>query len=296
MRFRNSLNVVVHVGPQGVKGPNRGPAPPDELGPCVGQDEVLDTLLRLVEDMRVECLGHLTPVLHAILDGSHRGDRLLGGLRVGGRGGLAEVEGGGGVSLALLAVQDAGGAFENDVELLQFLGRDVHGELGVADTDELGVDVQGAVEAVADEVLVVAVPGSGDVAEDRGHGLLPLADAGQEGDVLAGEVVQSGEALQRGRVAVQDVLQSGHGQNTSVGAVALDGAVGGLPAGQHGVDHGGHRVQGLGLILGALLGLPLCDGIESLLTEGLVTQHFPGRNEDGENLDEEDRETNPVIA
>jgi hypothetical protein len=45
------------------------PTAPDKLGPRVGEDEVLDTLLRAVEDRGTEYLWDPTPILRTVIDG-----------------------------------------------------------------------------------------------------------------------------------------------------------------------------------------------------------------------------------
>ena len=159
------------------------------------------------------------------------------------------VEGGGGVdALALLAVDETSGALEDAFELAQFLGRDVHGELGVADADEFGINVQGAVEVVADHISAVTVTGEGAVTQSCGQRVLPLGEASQEDDVLAGEFAEGREFLERGGVALEDVLEGAHCHDAvAVAVLGLDGRVGGLPAGNSGVDHGALGIEGLGL-------------------------------------------------
>lgn len=194
------------------------------------------------------------------------------------------------VYLALVAVQDARGTLEDGLELLECLRGDVDGESCIADADELRVDVQGAVEAFADQLLDV-------VAVALGQGVLPLGDAGKEGDVFGGEVVEGREFEEGGRVAFEDVLQGAHGEDAVVGAVGLDRAVGGLPARHHRVDHCGYGVEGFGFGAGGLgLLLPLCDCVERFFKKGLVAHNLPAGQEDGEDFHEPNGKANPMIA
>lgn len=269
----------------------RNPATPDKLGPCVGEHEVLDTLLCLVEDGLIEVIRNLAPVLYAVLKraGHHGGlHGLLGAI---GRVGRARfIEGCDLVDLALVAVQDARGALEDGLKLLERLRGDVDGEFCVADTDELCVDVQGAVEAFADQLLDV-------VAGALGQGVLPLGDAGEEGDIFGGEVLEGGEFEEGRGVAFEDVLQGAHGEDAVVGAVGLDGAVGGFPARHHRVDHCGYGVEGFGFGAGGLgLILPLCDCVERFFKEGLVAHNLPAGQEDSEDFHEPNRKANPMIT
>lgn len=106
---------------QGIGRLNRVPLVLNKLGPSVGKNKVLDTLLRIVKDSLIELLWDIAPVLHAVL--YRRRMRALDCLlRVraltltlwwadGGGGRLDE--GGGHVDLAFLAVHDASGCLED---------------------------------------------------------------------------------------------------------------------------------------------------------------------------------------
>jgi len=277
---------------------DRGPVVPDELGPCVGENEVLDALFRLVEDRRGELLGNLTPVEHAFLDGRGRGvHRLLGAGGVGRRRRLHAVidtlEGSDHIRVALLTVQDTSGLLEDALELAKVLVRDVDGEFGVVNTYELGIDMQSVVEAVADGILGVAIGGA--IPNSGGHAVLPLRNADEEGNVFTREFPEGGEFQKRDGVALQDVFQSTHGQDAVAGAVGLDGAVQRLEA-RHNRSNKG-RTGGERLVIGAgklVLALPLCDGIESLLAERCGAHHLPARKENGEDLNDEDGKSDPL--
>lgn len=269
----------------------RNPATPDKLGPCVGEHEVLDLLLCLVEDGLVELIRNVTPVLHTV---SKRAG-LYGGLHsylgaIGRVGRARFVEGCDLVDLALFAVQDTCGALEDGLEPPERLRGDVDGEFCVADADELCVDVEGAVEAFADQLLEV-------LAGARGQGALPLGDAGEEGDVFGGEVVEGGEFEKGSRVAFEDVIQGAHGEDAVVGAVGLDGAVSGLPARHYRVDHCGYGVDGFSFGAGGLgLLLPLCDCVECFSNEGLVAHNLPAGQEDSEDFHEPNGKANPIMS
>lgn len=271
---------------------------PDELGPCVGEDEVLDALFRLVEDGSGKVLGDLTPVVHARLDGRGRDVHgLLGACGVGRRRRLHVVvgalEGSDHIRVALLTIQDTSGLLEDVLELAKILVGDVDGELGVVNTDELGVDVQSVVEALADNILRVTVDGA--IPNGGGNAVLPLRNADEEGNVFTGEFAEGGEFQKRDGVALEDVFQGTHGQDTVGGAVGLDGAVHRLPA-RHDRSNEG-RAGGERLALGAgdlVVALPLRDRVESLLAERAGTHHLPARKEDGEDLNEEDRKNDPL--
>ena len=165
----------------------------------------------------------------------------------------------------------------------------------MAGADELGVDVQGSVEGFADGCLGVYAAGAEcAVLHGRGQSLLPVGDTGEESNVLAGELLQGGEFLQRGWVALENVLQGVHGQDAVAGVAGLDGFVGGLPARDEGLNHGGCRVQGLFIRSAGLdLKLPSCDGIEGLLAEGVRAPDLVAGDEHGEDLHEPDRKTDP---
>lgn len=107
------------LGLQGFERINRGPAILDELGPGVGEDEVFDARLCVLEDGRVELFGNLTPVVNTVSDAIRYA--LLGARGDGGRRRLKGelVEGADRVSLTLLAVKKTSGPFENILEFLE---------------------------------------------------------------------------------------------------------------------------------------------------------------------------------
>ena len=266
----------------------------DELGPCVGEHEILDAVLGVVEHACSKALGDLAHVLGAILDG---GDRGFGEVGVGGRRHAGVVEGSGRINLGLfVSVQDASGRFEDVIQLLEILGRNVDRKFGVAGADELGVDVQGPVEGFADHLLRHVVGRLVALAQRLGQKGLPLGDACEERDVLAGKVVEGGEALQGRRVAFEDVLEGAHVQDALAGAaVADDGLVVGFPAGHHRINHGGRRAERLAVRVGALgADLPLPDRLEGVLVQGLVTHDLPTREEDGEDFEEHNGNADPA--
>lgn len=251
-------------------------------------------MLCVVEDRRAEPARHVADVLGAVLD---RRERALAELGVCGRGHGGLERGGAVDGAALVAVEDQSRRFEHVVELLEVLRRDVDGELGVADADELGVDVEGSVEGFTDGLLgsLVGLAGRG-VSHGLGQAGLPLGDRSQEGDVLAGEVIQSRETLQGGRVAFEDVFQGAHVEDALAGTVvAEDGVAVGLPAGHHRVDHSSSRAERLGLRVGALgADFPLLDGLEGFLLEGLLAEDFPAGEQDGEDLHDDDGQADPL--
>ena len=151
--------------------------------------------------------------------------------------------------------------------------------------------MQGAVEPLVDQLLDVGILGGGVVPGGLGQRVLPLDDASQECNVLTGEVIESRELLQRSRVALENGLQSTHGQDTvaRVAVAGLDRTADGLESGDDGSDHGRARVERLEIGVGSLgLDLPLREEVEGLLTEDLVAHHLPARKEDGEDFDEKD--------
>lgn len=283
---------------QGISRLDRVPLVLNKLGPSVGKNKVLDALLRIVKDSFVKLLRNIAPVLHAVLDRPRSGalDCLLGigalALTLwwegGGEGRLNE--GGGHVDLALLAVHDPSGYLKDVLECLELLRRDVDGEIGVADTHELGVDAEGAVETFTDQFLDV-VAARGGAIDGLGERALPLSDAGEECDVFTGEVVQSREFQKGSGVALEDVLEGTHGQNTLAGVGGLDG----VATGHQGLGHDGGGFDRLGLGAGHLVfELPLRDRVEGFFAERAVADDLVAGEEDGEDFHDIDGKADPL--
>lgn len=95
----------------------------DELGPRIGENKILDALLRIIKDIRPERLGNVPPVLHTVMDGTHGAlQLLLGAVGIGRRRrGLEGVKGGGGIDLALVAVQDPSRPLEDVLQFFEIL-------------------------------------------------------------------------------------------------------------------------------------------------------------------------------
>lgn len=126
---------------------------------------------------------------------------------------------------------------------------------------------------------------------------LPLGDTREEGDVLAGQVAEGREFLERAGVALQGVLESTHGQDALRSAIGFGGASKGLPAKKRRPGYERRRVERLGSRPSALvLGLPLRDYVKRFFAESLVAHNFPAGKEDGENFHEDDGKANPVTG
>lgn len=182
------------------------------------------------------------------------------------------------------------GCLEDALEFLEFLRGDIDGELSVADADELSVDAEGAVETFTDQLLDVVATGCGAV-DGLGERALPFRDAGEEGDVFSGEIVQSREFLKGSGVTLEDVLKGAHGQDTLARVGCLDG----VAAGHQGLGHNGSGVDGLGF--GArdlVLELPLRDRVESFFAEGAVTDDLVAGEEDGEDFHDINGNADPL--
>lgn len=283
---------------QGISRLDRVPLVLNKLRPSVGKNKILNALLRIVKDSLIKPLRNIAPVLHAVLNRPRRGalDCLL---RVralaitlwwesGGEGRLDE--GGGYVDLALLAVHDASWCLEDVLECLELLRGDVDGEIGVADAHELGIDAESAVETFTDQFLDV-VAARGGAVDGLGERALPLSDAGEESDVFTGEVVQSREFQKGSGMALEDILESPHSQDTLAGVGGLDG----VAAGYQGLSHDGGGVDGFGFGAGDLvLEFPLRDRVEGFLAERAVADDLVAGEKNGEDFHDINGKADPL--
>ena len=192
---------------------NRSPVIPNELRPGIRKHKILDTSLGSIKDRSVKVHRNITPVLNAVLNRTRILLQSLPGVRRRRRRQIESVfikRTGGITGLALLAVHKTRRLLENVFQLPQLLVRDVDGELGMADADKLRVDVQREVEVFADDVALALFLEGAAVLDGLRESAAPFCDAGQEDDVLAGEFAQSGEFLEGGGVALEDVLECAH--------------------------------------------------------------------------------------
>lgn len=136
-------------------------------------------------------------------------------------------------------------------------------------------------------------------------GLLPSLQVSQEGDVLTREILECGKLLQRFSVPLESVFEGSHGihmtlprayaavrsmplfaDNAFLGLVAVLEGERGRTAdfGRFGVN----RTKSL------VLGFPVGNGSECFCSQTVVFVYLIARNEEGEALDEEDRNRKPI--
>lgn len=269
----------------GSAGGIKGAALADVLGPGVGQDEVLDAEFGLGKDALIKVNGDVTGVAD---DG--------GGI-VGGAAGSIGEGGGRVVGAARLVVDnEAGGILKDALQLAEVGRRQVNLELGAGGADEVEVDVQGTLEHLARggldragkrlfilaaaAAVLVGGPGSGDAV-----GKLPVADAHEEGDVLAREILEGRELLEGLGVLLKGVLEGIHGQDGAARAGTDRRRAAGHARGPGGARD--LRVQGL-CVLGAeaLARLPAGNGLEGLLAQVAGLADLPDGDKNGEDLEE----------
>lgn len=164
----------------------------------------------------------------------------------------------------------------------------------MANTDKLGIDVQRTVEAFADDVALVPFLQCAAVLDALWESAAPFRDAGEEDDVFAGEFAQSGEFLEWGWVALEDVFEGAHCEDAVARVECACRAVG-FPAGHNRFYHCHVGVEGLFFGVGGFdFEFPACDRLEGFLSEGLVAHDFPAGEEDCEDFDEHDGEADPM--
>jgi len=102
--------------------------------------------------------------------------------------------------------------------------------------------------------------------------------------------------LERLRVALKDVLESFHGEDTFTSA-ALDGAVLG-PGCKSGCSDGCGTCCDRASTMGDSLfvELPLSNRVKSFLAKGVVLDDFPARPEDSKDLNSHDGDGEPVTG
>lgn len=271
----------------------------DKLGPRVGQDEILYTISHIVKHFSAKATWDST----GIVGGGFFG--LLAAQAAAAR--LGKVKRRGGVDLRV-AAGGACGFFEDVLQFLEGLRRDIEREWGVLRTDEVNVNVECLVEDVQVRLVRIFFIGIALFLDDRAGrdtvpgGSFPSCHTSQEGNVFTREVAQGGEVLEGAWVLSEDVIERCHGEQTvpeggiPLGELSGRAAASTLLSGEGGggsleMLRGGGSAQGKG---GLRVCLPLGRGSGSLAFEDLEPDDLSHRNEDGEDLEHHDREMNPV--
>lgn len=121
----------------------KGSPLPDELGPCVCQNQVLDACLGVVKHLLTELGRDVAPVTNNV----------EGALRVNTMRSIIERSAGISAAAAFVATDDLRGVFKHGLEALEVCGGEVDLELGVGRTDEVHVDLERAFEALAGQLF-----------------------------------------------------------------------------------------------------------------------------------------------
>ena len=155
----------------------------DELGPGVGEDKVLDAHLGVVKDTLVKLGGDVAPVPNVV---SRAAFQAAGGV----------VERSSRIRSSAVAADDAGGILKKGLQALEVAGRQVDLELSAVAADEVNVDAEGSLVALARQSHRVGIRLLlGGRLSWHQVGGAPLADSSQESNVFARKVPQGRKLL-----------------------------------------------------------------------------------------------------